>query len=87
MCDGVIGDWEVDAMATCEDTKFWLERGLVCDVPYCEFSWLPIWDTLLYPPGDEGGVVCSVVLGDRLGFPTKVAPRKEEPTTVAMFCL
>ena len=21
------GDWEVDAMATSEDTKFWLERG------------------------------------------------------------
>ena len=74
-------------MATCEDTKFWLERGLVCDVPDCEFSWLPIWDALFYPLGDEGGVMCGVVLGDRLVFPTKFSPRKEEPTTVAMFRL
>ena len=72
-------------MEMCEDMKFWLERGLVCDVPCCEFSWLPVWDVLLCTPGDEGGVVCGVVLGDRLGFPTKVAPRKEEPTTMAMF--
>ena len=40
------GDWEVDAMETCEDTKFWLEQGLVCDVPWCEFNWLPVWDVL-----------------------------------------
>ena len=74
-------------MATCEDMKFWLERGLVCDLPCFEFSWLPVWDVFVYPPGDEGVVVCGVVLGDWLGFPTKVAPRKEEPTTVAMFRL
>ena len=35
------GDWEVDAMETYEETKFWLERGLFCDVPYCEFTLLP----------------------------------------------
>ena len=81
------GDWEVYTMATCEDMKFWLEQGLVCDVPDCEFSWLPIWDALFFPLGDKGGVMCGVVLGDQLGFPTKVAPRKEEPTTVATFRL
>ena len=74
-------------METCEDTKFWLEWGLVCDVPSCEFIWLPVWDALFCPLGDEGGVMCGVVLGDWLGFPTKVAPIKEEPTTVAMFRL
>ena len=74
-------------METCEDTKFWLERGLVCDVPFCEFSWIPIWDALFCPLGDEGGVMCGVVLGDLLGFLTKVYARKDEPTTVAMFHL
>ena len=71
----------------CEDTKFWLEWGLVCDVPGCEFNWFPVWDALFCPLGDEGGVMCSVVLGDQLEFPTKVAPRKEEPTIVATFRL
>ena len=32
------GDREVDAIATCENTKFWLGRGLVCDVPCCVFN-------------------------------------------------
>ena len=58
------GDWEVYTMATCEYIKFWLEQGLVCDVPCCEFSWLPVWDALLCPIGEEGEVVCGVVLGD-----------------------
>ena len=58
------GDWEVDAMAMCEDTKFSLEQGLVYDVPCCEFSWLPVWDALIYPLGHEGGVMCDVMLGD-----------------------
>ena len=81
------GDWEVDAMATCEDMKFWLERGLVYDIPCCEFSWPLVWDTLLCPLGVEGGVVCGVVLGDRLGFPTMVAPMKDEPMMVEVFRL
>ena len=81
------GDWEVDAMVTCEDTKLYLDQGLVCDVPYCEFSGLPLWDAHLWPLGDKEGAVCGVVLGDRLGFPTKVAPRKDEPKIVAMFRL
>ena len=42
---------------------------------------------LLYPLGVEGGVVCGVLLGDWLGFPTKVSPRKDEPTIMAMFHL
>ena len=54
------GDWEVEAMETCEDTKFWLEWGLVYDVLYCEFSWLPVWDALFCALGDEGGVMCGV---------------------------
>ena len=71
----------------CEEKKFWLERGLVFDVHCCVFSWLPEWDTLLYPLGVKGGVVCCVVLGDRLGFPTMVAPMKDEPMTAAVFHL
>ena len=66
-------------METCQDTTFWLERGLVYDVPSCEFSWLPVWDAIFCPLGDEGGVTCGVVLGGRLGFPTKVSLSKEEP--------
>ena len=81
------GDWEVNAMETCEDMNLCLERGLFCDVPYCEFSWLLIWDVILCPPGDEGGVVCGLVLGDRPGFPTKDAPTKDEPMMVATFRL
>lgn len=81
------GDWEFDAIAICEDTKFWLEWGLVYGVPCCEFSWLPEWDALLFPPGVKGGVVCGVVLGDQLGFPTMVSPIKEEPMMVAVFHL
>ena len=80
-------DWEVDAIATCENTKFWLGRGLVCGVPCCVFDWLPEWVALLCPLGVMGGVVCGVVLGDRQGFPTKDSPIKDKPIMVAVFCL
>ena len=72
------GDWEIDAIVMCENTNFWLGRGLVCDVPCYVLGRIPVWDTLLCPLGVVGGVVCGVVLGDRPGFPTTTAPMKEK---------
>ena len=81
------GDYEVVAIATCENTKFWLGRGFFCDVPYCVFDWLPGWVAILCPLGVVGVVVCGVALGDRPRFPTKDAPIKDEPIMVVAFCL
>ena len=81
------GDLEFDAIAMCENTKFYLGRGLFCDIPCYVFGWLPEWVALLYPLRFLGGVVCDVVLGDRSRFPTKDAPIKDEPIIVAAFHL
>ena len=81
------GDWEVDAIAMCEDTKFWLGRGLFYDIPCCVFSFLPKWDAFLFSLGVVGGVVCGVALGDQPGFPNIAAPTKDEPIMVAVFRL
>lgn len=81
------GDCEVEAIATCENTMFWLGRGFICDIPCYVFDWLPEWVALLCPPGVVGGVVCGVVLGGRPGFPTKDSPIKDEPIMVATFHL
>ena len=72
-------------MTLCENTKFWLGRGLVYDVPYCVFNWIPEWDTVLYPLAVMGAVVCDVVLGDQLGFPNMNALIKDKPIMVAAF--
>lgn len=81
------GGWEGGTFAVRENKKFWLGIGLVCDVPCYVFGWLPEWDRLIYPVGVLGGVVCGVMLGDRLGFPTKDSPIKDEPIMVEEFCL
>ena len=81
------GEWEVDAIETCENTKFWLGRGLVCDVPCCVFDCLLEWVALLCPLGVMGGLVCGVVLGDRPGFPNKDALIKDRPIMVVVFHL
>ena len=79
------GDCEVVAIATCENTPFWLGRGFIFDVPCCVFDWLPEWVALLCPLGVVGGVVCGVALGDRPWFQTKGAIIKDELIMVAVF--
>ena len=79
------GDCKVVAIATYENTTFWLGRGFIYDVPYYVFDWLPEWVALLCPLGVMGGVVCGVALGDQPRFPTKDAPIKDEPIMVATF--
>ena len=66
------GNCDFVAIATCENTMFWLGIGFVCDVPCCTLNWLTEWVAILCPPGVVGGVVCGdheevstgVVLGD-----------------------
>ena len=81
------GDCEVVAITACENTMFWLGKGLVSDVRYCAFTQLPEWVALLYPLGVVRGVVCGVALRDQRGFPSKDSPIKDEPIMVEMFLL
>ena len=74
------GDCEVEAITTCEDTKLWLGRGFVCDVPCCAFTWIPEWVALLCPLGVVGGVVC----GDLVGVFTGVCLVTDEGSQLMM---
>ena len=85
----------LSAIVDCENTRFWLCMGFVCDVPGCVLCWLPEWVALIYPLRVVGGVVCGdpewvstgVALGDPWGFPTKDARIKDEMIRVAVFRL